>query len=326
MLTSSDWDAFLERQPDAHLLQTSQWGALKAAFGWEVARIATDQAGAQILFRRLPFGVTMAYIPKGPIGEHWDELWPRVDELCRRKHAVFLKIEPDLWEDKNGGQSGVPPPTFVETPHVIQPRRTLIVELNGDEEQILARMKQKTRYNTRLALRKGVVVRSSADLEAFASLIDETGDRDNFAVHNIDYYRRAYELFQPRGGCELLIAEFEHEPLAALMVFARGTRAWYLYGASSNAHRALMPSYLLQWEAIRWARARGCMEYDLWGVPDADEETIEANFTTRSDGLWGVYRFKRGFGGQLHRTAGSWDRVYNRVLYKLYRWWVMRGK
>jgi lipid II:glycine glycyltransferase (peptidoglycan interpeptide bridge formation enzyme) len=104
----------------------------------------------------------------------------------------------------------------------------------------------------------------------------------------------------------------------------QGKRATYLYGASSNTHRDAMPTYLIQWEAMRWARAQGCTEYDLWGVPDASPQTLEAEFTERSEGLWGVYRFKRGFGGELRRSAGPWDRVYNRPLYNLYRWWASR--
>jgi lipid II:glycine glycyltransferase (peptidoglycan interpeptide bridge formation enzyme) len=185
-------------------------------------------------------------------------------------------------------------------------------------------MKQKTRYNIKLAQKKGVAVRSIADLEVFHRLMHVTGGRDKFGVHSLAYYRRAYELFHARNSCDLLLAEFEQEPLAALMVFAQGKRAWYLYGASSNEHRDRMPTYLLQWEAMRWARERGCTQYDLWGVPDADENTLEAEFTHRSDGLWGVYRNKRGFGGKLSRAAGPWDRVYSPLAYRLYSWWVSR--
>jgi lipid II:glycine glycyltransferase (peptidoglycan interpeptide bridge formation enzyme) len=118
------------------------------------------------------------------------------------------------------------------------------------------------------------------------------------------------------------MAEYEGMPLAAVMIFAHGKRAWYFYGASDNHYRELMPSYLIQWEAMRWARSIGCEDYDLWGVPDFDAETLESNFTSRKGGLWGVYRFKRGFGGELRRTIGSWDRVYNPILYKFYRWWI----
>jgi lipid II:glycine glycyltransferase (peptidoglycan interpeptide bridge formation enzyme) len=121
------------------------------------------------------------------------------------------------------------------------------------------------------------------------------------------------------GACELLAASFEDALLAALMIFAKGERAWYFYGASTNQHRNKMPTYLLQWAAILWAKSKGCTQYDLWGIPDADEETLEAQFTQRADGLWGVYRFKRGFGGELMRSASAWDRVYNPVMYTAYR-------
>jgi peptidoglycan pentaglycine glycine transferase (the first glycine) len=151
-------------------------------------------------------------------------------------------------------------------------------------------------------------------------MMQVTGGRDGFGVHSLEYYRRAFELFHPAGACELLVAEFEGKPLAALMVFAHGRRAWYVYGASNDEERNRMPTYLLQWEAIRWAKARGCEEYDLWGVPDENEETLESNFESRNDGLWGVYRFKRGFGGEIRRAAQALDRVYNPLLYKLYLW------
>jgi lipid II:glycine glycyltransferase (peptidoglycan interpeptide bridge formation enzyme) len=292
-----------------------------------------------VLFRRLPLGYSWAYIPKGPVGGRasaasqadWDALWPEVEALCQARKAVFLKVEPDLWEplaQPEGEQPVMPwatPPYFRGSPQEIQPVRTLLLDLSGEEEQILARMKQKTRYNIRLAQKKGVVVAPSADLETFQRLMAATGQRDAFGVHSLAYYRRAYELFHPQGECELLAVEYKGEPLAALMVFAHGSRAWYFYGASSDAHRERMPNYLLQWEAMRWARSRNCTSYDLWGVPDADEHILEASFEKYSHGLWGVYRFKRGFGGQLRRSLGPWDRVYHPILYLFYRAWARVG-
>lgn len=183
-------------------------------------------------------------------------------------------------------------------------------------------MKQKTRYNIRLAEKKGVTVRTWDDIPAFHAMMLVTGGRDGFGVHSLEYYRRAYELFHPTGMAELLVAEFEGKPLAALMVFARGRRAWYMYGASTDEERNRMPTYLLQWEAMKWARSKGAEEYDLWGVPDEDESTLEANFETRHDGLWGVYRFKRGFGGELKHAEQARDRVFNPLLYRLYLWRV----
>ena len=237
--------------------------------------------------------------------------------MCRQKRAVFLKVEPDALEDEqrtlevffDGFDSDAKP---------IQPRQTVLISLEGEEEDWMARMKQKTRYNIRLAERKGVQVTETDDLVVFQSLMDVTGERDGFGVHNQAYYQRAYDLFAASGACSILLASYEGQPLAAMMIFVRGKRAWYFYGASNNEERNRMPTYLLQWEAMRWAAARGCTEYDLWGVPDAPEEELEANFTSRYDGLWGVYRFKRGFGGRLVRSAGAWDRVYRPFLYQLY--------
>jgi lipid II:glycine glycyltransferase (peptidoglycan interpeptide bridge formation enzyme) len=339
----AEWKEFLAAHPEAHLLQTGEWGELKSAFGWEAVRVISGDCGAQILFRKLPLGFALGYMPKGPIISHQsseisDQFWAEVDENCRTRRAIFLKIEPDEWDDSPLlpapplGGLGAPQGCFAKgpgvrsSPHNIQPLRTIIVDLNGSEEEILARMKQKTRYNIRLAEKKGVTVRAWEDVAAFHRMVLATGERDVFGVHSLEYYRRAYELFHKAGMCELLVAEYEGRSLAALMVFARGKRAWYFYGASNDEARNLMPTYLLQWDAMRWAKARGCEEYDLWGVPDENEATLEANFETRRDGLWGVYRFKRGFGGELRRAAGALDRVYNLPYYRLYLWRMSRGE
>ena len=301
-----------------HLLQTAAWGDLKAAFGWSVERIQGQDRSVQILLRRFPLGHSLAYVPKGPGPDELQSLLPVLDDLCRRQRAFALKIEPDFSDDPTLS-ADLTAQGFLPSAHEIQPRRTLVVDLRGSEEEILARMHQKTRYNVRLAGRKGVSVRPWQDLAAFGNMMLETADRDRFGAHVPAYYKKAYDLFHPDGACELLVAEFEGEPLASLMVFAHGTRAWYLYGASTPKERNRMPTYLLQWEAMLWARQRGCTSYDLWGVPDADLDTLEDQFAGRSDGLWGIYRFKRGFGGRLVRSIGAWDRPYRRAIYQLYR-------
>lgn len=324
ILTPEEWDRFLSDHPQAHLLQTSAWGRLKSAFGWSAERVRSGPCAAQVLFRRLPGGFSFGYIPKGPVGEGWPAIWPEVDALCRRKKAIFLKVEPDGWEPLPGGFGEQNLPGFVPGMQEIQPRRTIVVDLAGGEGAVLERMKQKTRYNIRLAQKKEVVVEESSDLDAFHRLTLETGQRDGFGVHSGEYYRTAFEQFSPSGNCRLFLAKYQGQPLAGLMAFAHGRRAWYLYGASNDVERNRMPAYLVQWEAIRWAIQRGCAEYDLWGVPDFNEETLEAGFEHRSDGLWGVYRFKRGFGGELKRSLGSWDRVYRPALYRIYLWWAGR--
>jgi len=145
-----------------------------------------------------------------------------------------------------------------------------------------------------------------------------TGKRDTFPIYSKEYYEAIYRLFVPAGLARLFLASYRGEVLAGLMAFALGRRAWYLYGASSNEHRDRMPNYLLQWEAIRWAKEKGCLTYDLWGIPDEDQDALERGFLKRCDGLWGVYRFKRGFGVRLVRYLGAYDDVYLYPRYWLY--------
>jgi len=317
----TDWNRFLESQPNVHLLQMGEWGELKKDFDWKPIRIMlNNELGGQILFRRLPLGLTIGYMPKPvnseKIVENSDKFWEEIDSVCKKNRAIFLKIEPDSWEEEfviHAKRS-----SFIVSPQNIQPPRTIIIDIKDSEETIQARMKPKCRYNIRLAEKKDVTIRPWDNISAFHEMMTVTGGRDNFGVHSKEYYQRAYELFHPKGICELLVAEYQGKPLAALMVFANSNRAWYVYGASNDHERNRMPTYLLQWEAIRWAKAHGCEEYDLWGVPDENEVTLEANFETRHDGLWGVYRFKRGFGGQLKRAAPALDRVYNPLLYWAY--------
>ena len=315
IVSLTDWNQFTSSHPGTHLLQTGEWGELKSAFGWKPVRIINGNVGVQILVRKLPLGFTVGYIPKSVINNQSvsDQLWDEIDSVCHQHLAVFLKLEPDLWND-----SPLPEGDGRVSPYNIQPPRTIIIDIRENEEEILARMKQKTRYNIRLAEKKGVTVRAWSDIESFHQMMLVTGVRDGFGVHSFEYYKRAYELLHPKQMGEILVAEYDGKPLAALFVARNGNRAYYLYGASTDVERNRMPTYLLQWDAMKWAKARGCEAYDLWGVPDEDEAALESNFETRHDGLWGVYRFKRGFGGELKRAAQAMDRVYNPLLYWAY--------
>ena len=329
----SEWESFTRQSPHGHLLQTRAWGELKTDFGWTPQPVRVGEEGAQVLFRRLPLGLSLAYVPRGPVAD-WNQidslgtLVENLDKLCRARQALCLKLEPDL-PDNAAFAGTLARLGFQPSPHTVQPRRTIVVDLSGTEPEILARMKQKTRYNIGLAIKKSVTVRlaqTAEEVEAFTALMGVTGERDNFGVHAPAYYRRAFALFQPAGQCALVLAECEGQLLAGVMVFALGKRAWYFYGASSDAERNRMAPYLAQWEAMRWAKARGALVYDLWGVPDEEEDFLEADFEQRHDGLWGVYRFKRGWGGQLVRTVGAWDRVYSPIGYQAYLAYMrMRG-
>jgi peptidoglycan pentaglycine glycine transferase (the first glycine) len=323
-LTLAEWNTLLEDHPTAHLLQTGEWGELKSAFGWEPVRMQVGGMGAQILFRRLPLGLTFAYIPKGPMIwkptlEESRKFWSEVDSACRLRRAIFLKVEQDGWEDGNSSNT-LPSTDFIPSPQHVQPRGTLVIDLHASEEEVFNRMKPKTRYNIRLAGRKGVTVRASDDIGNFHTLISVTSHRGEFHVHSLEYYRRAFELFHPRGMCELFVSEYQGRTLAALMVFACKGTGYYFYGASADEERNRKPTYPLQWEAIRWAQQRGCLEYDMWGIPDEAASMDDDEAGEREDGLWGVYRFKRGFGGEVRRAVRAFDRVYNPLFYKLYLW------
>jgi len=323
-----------------HLLQSWQWGQLKAAFGWQAVRVGAEDeghlvAGAQVLFRPLPFfpSFSIAYIPKGPVldfghQETAQALLSAIHRLARQKGAILLKIEPELPDSPTVARQwqswGFRPG------RTIQPRSTIHIDLQADLDEILARMKPKTRYNVRLAERKGVLVRegTAGDLPLFYRLMKVTGKRDGFAVHSQDYYETAYRLFAPTGLLRLFLATYQDEIIAGLMVFAFGRRAWYLYGASSDKERHRMPNHLLQWESICWAKKQGCLTYDLWGIPDevgAEPEKYKNTVTDRQGGLWGVYRFKQGFGGQIVRYIGAYDYIYRPTLAWLYNkvaaWW-----
>ena len=291
-------------------------------------------AGALVLFRSLPLRLgTLAYIPKGPLldfddDETTSELLQGLDRLLKRRRSILLKIEPDRADDAAFADQ-LARIGFRPSPQTIQPPRTIVIDIARSDDEILAAMHQKTRYNIRLAAKKDVIVREAqaSDLPAFNALMQATGERDGFFVHSAEYYEAVFRLFVPTGQAKLFVATYQEQIIAGIFVFAQGDRAWYFYGASGEAERQRMPNHALQWAGIQWAKSLGCREYDLWGVPDEDEATLEAQYLERHDDLWGVYRFKRGFGGKLVRFAGAFDRVYDPLLYKAYELYLKsRGR
>ena len=300
-----------------------------------------------IIRRGLAARLCILYCPKGPLLD-WNDLPLRkrvLDDLqafARQQGAIFLKLDPDvvLGSGIPGEQDAVTEPGgeavradlsargWRFSAEQIQFRNTVLLNVAASEEEMLARMKQKTRYNVRLASKKGVSVRAGtqADFPLLYRMYAETSVRDGFVIRDEAYYQTVWRTFaswkverrrpKPVEGveglkpfCEPLIAEVENEPVAAVFLFAFAGRAYYVYGMSREAHREKMPTYLLQWEAIKWAKARDCQVYDLWGAPDVFDE---------SDSMWGVFRFKQGLGGDVVRTLGAWDFVPTPLWYALY--------
>ena len=318
-----------------HLLQSWAWGELKRRHGWAVERVAVGQgqgrAMAQVLVRhRGP--VSLGYVPRGPalggdpeVG--FRELIMAVDRVCRRHRALSLLVEPDGPLGLSGSYRRF---GFVRGPAPFQPARTVKVPLL-DDEALLGQMHQKTRYNVRLAQRRGVVVeRRQADqdsLALFYDLLRDTSQRNQFGIHDPSYYADFMALFGERAL--LLFALIEGEVGAALIAARFGEEAIYMYGGSSTVHRAHGAAFLLQYEAMRWARDAGCRRYDLWGIP-ADDPAPSAGADgsvagTHGDDWRGLYIFKVRFGGQVVSYPTPMERRYLPVLPALARRFARLG-
>ncbi len=301
-----------------------------------------------IPIRGLAARLSVLYAPKGPLLDWMNEsLRERVlDDLqafAKKQGAIFLKMDPDIIlgtgipgadgsvEDAGGAaiQSELARRGWVYSSDQIQFRNSVLIDLQPTEEEMLARMKQKTRYNVRLAEKKGVTVRVGItdDLPMLYKMYAETSVRDGFVIRDEGYYQTVWRTFMQSNvykpeslqvsasepanlpTCQPLIAEVNGEPVSGLFLFMFSNRAYYVYGMSREIHREKMPTYLLQWEAMKRAKSAGCAVYDLWGAPETFDE---------SDSMWGVYRFKEGLGGYVVRTLGAWDFAPNKFWYKMY--------
>jgi lipid II:glycine glycyltransferase (peptidoglycan interpeptide bridge formation enzyme) len=355
-MSQNVWNDLIVGLPEPHLLQTHEWGQVKAAYGWQPLYLiwmraapgwlvtenleslaglepGTVEAAAlvlkkKVLTRGFAARLCILYCPKGPL-LNWQDaaLCKRVlDDLqvfARRQGAIFLKLDPDvvLGCGLPGTESDKPEATgavvqaelsargWKYSQEQIQFKNTVLVDVSLPDEELLGRMKQKTRYNVRLGPKKGLSVRtgSEQDWPMLYKMYAETSVRDGFVIRDQAYYQTVWSAFA--GSSAALIAEGEGQPVAAVYLFHFGGRAYYIYGMSREAQRDKMPNYLLQFEAMRWARENGCRVYDLWGAPEDFNE---------SDPLWGVFRFKEGLGGQVRRTLGAWDYAPNPLWYLAY--------
>jgi len=355
-VTGNIWNEIISKLPDPHFLQTYEWGQVKAKYGWQPIYLVWDEQGkmkeerndlssfifpvqaACLVLKRTAFRrFSIFYAPKGPVMDWTNEsLRKRVlDDLhsfAKKQGAIFLKLDPDVVLGRgvpasvdevteNSGQavmSDLKHRGWVESSDQIQFRNTVMVDLSASEEDILMRMKQKTRYNVRLAEKKGVTVRAGSvdDLPMLYKMYAETSVRDGFVIRDEGYYMVVWKTYMSNVGGQRsepsavpLIAEVDGEAVAAIFLFMFAGRGYYVYGMSRNAHREKMPTYLLQWAAMKHAKSHGCLTYDLWGAPDVFDE---------SDSMWGVYRFKEGLGGDVVRTLGAYDFAPSKFWYTMY--------
>jgi lipid II:glycine glycyltransferase (peptidoglycan interpeptide bridge formation enzyme) len=309
----------------------------------------------QILRDGFAARLSILYSPKGPLldwsnGSLRNRVLNDLQSFAKKQSAIFLKMDPDVVlgtgfpngrEDviENNGRAvmaELKQRGWRYSSDQIQFKNTVLIDLTLSEEELLARMKQKTRYNIRLAGKKGVTLRTgtSNDLPMLYKMYAETSLRDEFVIRDEAYYKTVWQIFLTNPSSpvrpspdspisnyretspwnqlpftEPLIAEVNNEPVAAIFVFYFSGRAYYVYGMSRDIHREKMATYLLQWEAMKRAKSKGCTVYDLWGAPDVFD---------KSNSMWGVYRFKEGLGGRVVRTLGAWDFAPHPLWYKIY--------
>lgn len=320
-ISQQEWDALLIEH-GGHLLQSWRWGEFKARHGWLPVRIQVQTPHgvglAQILFRKRG-PISVGYCPRGPVisGDAeavWQELRQEIDTVSRQQRAMSVILEPDreLGLGEPLKSHGLKP-----GPAHNQPGRTVKVPLAPDDV-LLGQMHQKTRYSVRLASRRGVDVKISDphDRDAiitFYELLTDTAGRNEFSVHSREYYEDFLDIFGEDAF--FIFASFEGHLCAAVIAAKFGDTCIYMYGASSTVHRGHGAAFLLQFEAMKWGRENGCVQYDLWGIPVQDPESItsesgEAIAGTKGDDWRGIYRFKTGFGGSIVSLPPTAEREY----------------
>ena len=295
----------------------------------------TERSPLLVIRRRIGPFISFAYVPWGPelpadFPSDSKTRTAALEELAAALrfylpgNTAFIRFDPPWYTEG----AGTPPPQihepFVHAAADVQAPDTVIVNLDGSRDTILGRMKNKWRYNSKLALKRGVVIRCPDEegLKTFYALLMETAKRDHISIHNFHYYKMLFshtKEYQGKTGennssaapaVHLYTAEYEGETLAAIIVLFRGREAVYLYGASSNYMRNLMSPYALQLRAMMDARDAGCTEYDLFGIPPREDPNHP---------MAGLYRFKTGFGGRIIHRPGSWDYTFRPFEMELFR-------
>ncbi|MFB3818317.1 MAG: lipid II:glycine glycyltransferase FemX [Candidatus Methylomirabilales bacterium] len=304
-----EWDAFVERTPGGHHAQTSLWGQAKGCRGWTSARVIARRGGrivggAQLLIRPLPLIGAIGYVPKGPLCAGDEDLslsrlvLRELHRLARACRVRCLMLQPP----NNGDALARRLPEWGFSPSPLrlpQPTATALLDLGKDPEALLAGMHPRTRYNVRLGLRRGVVVRqgTAADVPLYCRLMAATGQRQGFAPEPETYIAELHRLLAPRGWLALFVAEYQGEPVSAALAVCFGDTVCYKRGAWSGSQGKHRPNEALQWEMIQWARSKGYRHYDFEGI-DAGVARALLQGETPDLARHTVSSFKLGFGGR----------------------------
>jgi peptidoglycan pentaglycine glycine transferase (the first glycine) len=330
------WNNFLTSQPHGHLHQAYEWGELNRYLGRRIYRLGALEArrivGSMLLtVSPVPVLLPMSkllppwlYCLRGPTVEHPDSpalaaLVKSAEEIARRERAVILRLEPNVADDDPDMGAWIScyhALGFRTNHYALYPRRSWVLDIRPDIEQLLANFKMTWRQNVRIAERKGVTVREvqgDADFDAYYSLMEVTSRRDNFLLLSKDYHKEILRQFAGKNDAVLYLAEHEGEAIAAKMLIRFGDWCWDMFGASSNNKRNLKPTYLLQYRCFQWARARGCSYFDFRAIPEV---------LAPGEEMWGVYEFKKGFGGFSRLNMPMQDYVLRPLIYTAWRKYV----
>ncbi|HEY0752749.1 MAG TPA: peptidoglycan bridge formation glycyltransferase FemA/FemB family protein [Ktedonobacteraceae bacterium] len=323
------WNDFVAASECCNITQSYEWGELGPFLGAQTMRVGViDDNGKLcatmlVLIIRTPIiRRTYFYAPRGPVitdiaSPALEVLLNFVKAEARKQGAFMLKIEPSVSDKDQDWLMTLQKHGFRAVPYAVHIRDEWVLNIQPDEKEILANMKEKWRYNIRLAGRKGVTVRQGdgqADLDAFYQIYITTSERDQFFIHNKAFYQEVARLYAQDDRYTLFLAEHEGKAIAGIIVLRFGLWSWYMYGASSNEQRNLMPNHLLQWNAMQWAKSHGCWYYNFRGIP----HVLEDGQMDESQELRGVYVFKRGFGGYAIRSLETHDMVYQSLVYNVY--------
>ncbi len=319
------WNNFVVTSACCNITQSYEWGELAPHLDVEAMRIGVIDdnealcAAMLVLIAQAPvLRRTYFYAPRGPVIDEADSpamtvLLNFVKVEARKRGAFMLKVEPSVPDGDAQWLAALHKRGFRPNPYATHVRHEWVLDIRPDKKDILAGMKEKWRYNVRLAERKGVTVRQGqgqSDLDTFYTLYETTSERDQFFIHNKAHYEDVMRLYSEGDRTALFLAEYQGQAIAGIIVLRLGRWSWYMYGASSNEQRNLMPNHLLQWHGIQWAKSHDCWYYNFRGIPDVLEEGQE---------LWGVYVFKRGFGGYPLSFLETHDLVYQPLTYGIYR-------
>ncbi len=333
-ITSSERDLF--NSVVSHPLQSFQWGDFRATTGTEVERVGVFDQGTlvnafQITFHAIPHtSFTVGYLPKGKMPD--EQTMKLLEDIGRKRNALYIKMEPNIAAEVGTANGFSDIQNFLLT-HDCIPGKALFtpytfqLDLTPSEDDLLARMHQKTRYNINLASKKNVQVVEDTTKEGLAEylkLLAETTKRQGFYAHSDDYYTKMFEILSPTKMLHIFKATLDGQTLSVWIIFVFNGKLYYPYGASSREHREVMANNLLAWKVIQFGKSLGCTSFDMWGSlgPNPDQ----------NDPWFGFHKFKEGYGGKLVQFVGSYDLVLNPPMYKIFlfvdsmRWKFLRLK